>query len=88
MKGDISMRVDEGMTTFGEMKRVRGGRSVTLGIKRELYERFVVSTVMCGCESWGMRVDDFKNDTVNVGGDWINLRCATSGGHYLILIIL
>ena len=40
------------------MKRVWGGRSVTLGVKRELYERIVVSTVMYGSESWGMRVEE------------------------------
>ena len=51
MKGDVSMRVCEGMRTFGAMKRVWGGRSVTLGVKRELYERIVVPTVMYGSES-------------------------------------
>ena len=36
------------MRTFGAMKRVWGGRSVTLGVKKELYERIVVPTVMYG----------------------------------------
>ena len=31
---------------------------------------------------------DFKNDTVKVGGDWMNMRCATSDGHYLLPISL
>ena len=34
------------------MKRVWGGRSVNLGVKKELYERIVVPTVMFGSESW------------------------------------
>ena len=58
VKGDVSMRVGEGMRTFGAMKRVWGGRSVTLGVKKELYERIVVPTVMYGSESWGMRVEE------------------------------
>ena len=44
VKGDVSMRVGEEMGTVGAMKRVWGGRSVTLGVKRELYERIVVPT--------------------------------------------
>ena len=36
VKGDFSISVDKGMRTFGAMKRVLGGRSVTLGVKLEL----------------------------------------------------
>ena len=46
VKGDVSMRVGEGMRTFGTMKRVWGVRSVNLGVKRELYKKIVVPTVM------------------------------------------
>ena len=35
-----------------------GWRSVTLGVKRELYERIVMQTVMYGSESWGMRLEE------------------------------
>ena len=56
VKEDVSMRVGERMRTFSAMKRVWGWRSVTLGVKRELYERIVVLTVMYGSESRGMRV--------------------------------
>ena len=34
VKGDVSMRVGEGMRTFDAMKGVWGGRSVTLRVKR------------------------------------------------------
>merc|ERR1712237_20261 len=57
VKEDVSMRVGEGMETFGAMKRVWSARSVTLNVKRELYERIVVPTVIYGSESWGMRVE-------------------------------
>ena len=58
VKEDVSMRVGEGMRTFGAMKRMWSGRSVTVRVKRELYERVVVPTVMYGSESWGMRVEE------------------------------
>ena len=47
------MGVGEGMKTFGTM-RMWSGRSV----KRELFERIVVPTVMHGSESWGMKVKE------------------------------
>ena len=34
VKGDVGMRVGEGMGTFGAMKRVWGERSVALKVKR------------------------------------------------------
>ena len=58
VKGDVSMRVGEGTKAFGALKRVWRGRGVTLGVKRELYERIVVPTVMYGSESWGMRLEE------------------------------
>ena len=58
VKEDVSMRVGEGMRTFGAMKRMWSGRSVSLRVKRELYERIVVPTVMYGSESWGMKVEE------------------------------
>ena len=52
------MRLGEGMRAFGAMKRVWSGRSVTVRVKRELYERVVVPTVMYGSESWGLKVEE------------------------------
>ena len=40
------MRVGEGMRAFGAMKRVLSGRSVNVRVKRELYERVVVPTII------------------------------------------
>merc|ERR1712074_391147 len=48
----------EGMRTFGAIKRVWSARSATLNVKRELYERIVVPTVIYGSESWGMKVEE------------------------------
>ena len=58
VKEDVSMRVGEGMRAFGAMKRVWSGRSVNVRVKRELYERVVVPTIMYGSESWGLRVEE------------------------------
>ena len=56
MKEDVSMRVGEGIRTFGAMKRILCGESVTVRMKLGLFEREFVPTVMYGSESWGMRV--------------------------------
>ena len=66
VKDDVSMRVSEGMKTFGAMKRVWSERSVNVRVKRELYERIVVPTVMYGSESWGMRVERNKLDVAEM----------------------
>ena len=38
VKEDVSMRAGEGMKTFGAMKRMWSSSSVTVRVKRELYE--------------------------------------------------
>ena len=58
VKEDVSMRVGEGMKTFGAMKRMWKSRSLNVEVKRELYERIVVPTVMYGSESWGIKVEE------------------------------
>ena len=60
VKEDVSMRVGEGIRTFGAMKRGWRARSATLNVKRELYEKTVVLTVIYVSESWGMRVEERK----------------------------
>ena len=42
MEEDVSMRVGEGMKTFGVMKGMWRSRRKTVEMKRELYERIVV----------------------------------------------
>ena len=57
---DVNMRVGEGLRTFGAMKKMWNSRSVSMNVKRELYERIVVPTVMYGSETWGMKLGDRK----------------------------
>lgn len=58
VKGDVCMRIQEGVKAFGAMKKVWNERNVTLEVKRELYERIVVPTVMYGSETWAMRAEE------------------------------
>ena len=39
------------------MKTMFSIKNVNSGVKKELYERVVVSTVTDGAEAWGMRID-------------------------------
>ena len=72
VKEDVSMRVGEGMRTFGAMKRLWNVRSVNVRAKRELYERVVVPTVMYGSEAWGLRVEERRKLDV------MEMRCLRS----------
>ena len=72
VKEDVSMRVGEGMKTFGAMKRLWNVRSVNVRAKRELYERVVVPTVMYGSEAWGLRVKERRKLDV------MEMRCLRS----------
>ena len=79
MKGDVSMIVGEGMRTFGAMKSVWEGRSVTWGVKRELYEKIVMLTVMYGSDSWGLRV--VERNKLNVAEmNCLRCMCGVQGG--------
>ena len=51
VKEDMSMRIGEGIKTFGAVKSTWRCRSVTLNEKKELYKRIVVPTVMYGYET-------------------------------------
>ena len=48
MQEDVKMRVDEVFKTFEAMDKVCKVRSVSLVVKRKLYERVLVTTVKQG----------------------------------------
>ena len=77
------MKVREGMRTFRAMKRVWSGRSLTLGVERELYERILVPIVMYGSESWGMRVDE-RNKLVVAEMNGLRISTEFSSNQYAI----
>merc|ERR1712121_444092 len=47
-----------GKKTFAAMKSMWKCRSVSLNVKKELYERIVVTTVTYGSETWDMRREE------------------------------
>ena len=73
MKEDESMRVGEGMRTFGAMKRLWIVIIMNVRAKRKLYERVVVLTVMYGLEAWGLRGVEQRRKL-----DLMEMRCLRS----------
>ena len=49
-------RVNEGCKVLGALKGVMKNRRLGMNVKKILYEKVVVPTVMYGSESWGMKV--------------------------------
>lgn len=52
---DVRHRVNEGSKMLGAMKGVIKGRGVGMNVKKVLYEKIIVPTVLYGAETWGMR---------------------------------
>ena len=55
---DVEIRVGEGLKIFGGMKMMFIVRSVSLGMKKELYKRMVKSTVTYEVETWGLKMEE------------------------------
>ena len=49
---DVHHRVNEGWKVLGALKRVMKNRRLGMNVKKVLYEKVVVPTVMYGSESW------------------------------------
>ena len=56
VEADVRHRVNEGCELLGALKGVLNNRGLGMNVKKALYEKVVVSTVMYGSESWGMKV--------------------------------
>ena len=65
-------RVNEGCKVLGALKGVMKNRGLGMNVKKVLYEKVVVPTVMYGSESWGMKVTERQK--LNVCSDRI-LTC-------------
>ena len=63
VEADVRHRVNEGCKVLGALKRVMKNRGLGMNVKKVLYEKVVVPTVMYGSESWGMKVTDFARGT-------------------------
>ena len=56
--------MNEGCKVLGALKGVMKNRELGMNVRKVLYEKVVVPTVMYGLESWGMKVT--KIQTLNV----------------------
>ena len=57
VEADVCHRVNEGCKVFGALKEVMN-RGLGMNVKKVLYEKVVVPTVMYGSELWGMEVTE------------------------------
>ena len=55
---DLRHRVNEGCKVLGALKGVMKNRGLGMNVKKVLYEKVVVPTVMYGSESWGLKVTE------------------------------
>ena len=51
-------RVNEGCKVLGALKGVMKNRGLGMNVKKVLYEKVAVPTVIYGSESWGMKVTE------------------------------
>lgn len=56
VEADVRQRVNEGCKVLGAVKGVVKNRGLGMNVKRVLYEKVIVPTVMYGSELWGMKV--------------------------------
>ena len=56
VEADVCHRVSEGYKVLGAMNGVIKNRGLGMNVKRVLYERIIVPTVLYGAEAWGIRV--------------------------------
>ena len=58
VEADVRHRMNEGCKVLGALKGVMKNRGLGMNVKKILYEKVVVPTVMYGSESWGMKVTE------------------------------
>ena len=60
VEADVHYRINEGCKVMGALKGVMKNRGLEMNVKKVLYEKVVVPTVMYGSELWGMKVNERK----------------------------
>ena len=55
---DVRHKVNEGCKVLGALKAVMKNRGLGMNVKKVLYEKVIMPTVMYGSESWGMKVTE------------------------------
>ena len=72
VEADVHHRVNEGCKVLGAFEGVMKNRGLGMNVKKVLYEKVVVQTVMHGSESWGMKVTEIPK--LNV----LEMKCLRS----------
>ena len=58
VEADVRHRMNEGCKVLGALKGVMKNTGQGMNVKKVLYEKVVVPTVMSGSESWSMKVTE------------------------------
>ena len=58
VEADVRQRVKEGCKVLGALKGVMKNRGLGMNVKKVLDEKVVVLTIVCGSESWLMKVTE------------------------------
>ena len=58
VEADVRQRVKEGCKVLGALKGVMKNRGLGMNVKKVLDEKVVVLTIVCGSESWRIKVTD------------------------------
>ena len=58
VEADVRQRVNEGCKVLGALKGVMKNRRLGMNVKKVLYEKVILPTVMYSSESWGMKVTE------------------------------
>ena len=61
---DVRCRVNEGCKVLGALKGVMKNRRLGMNVKKNLYEKLVVLSVMYGSQSWVIKVTETKTNCV------------------------
>ena len=64
VEADMRHRVNEGCKVLGALRGVMKNRGLGMNVKKGLYEKVFVPTVMYGSESWGMKVTETETKCV------------------------
>ena len=58
VEADVHHRVNEGCKVLGALKGVMKNRGLGMIVKKVLYEKVVVPTVIYGSKSWGIKITE------------------------------
>jgi len=58
---ECMIRIEKAASVFGRLVNIWKSKNISLALKIRLYESLVISTLLCGAESWPLSVTQMKN---------------------------